>query len=505
MRRNRNRGRAPATATDRFDELARPQTRYALEALQHVFARMPWGKVVEFSDGRRGRIEPFFEPRWRKGAEGSTELVEGGFDVKFLDGGHLEFLVTQSGWETPVRIKNPQAKLEHRDLVTGERVRPDTPGSMATGRYVMRIRPAPGEPFEVVEIDREDLDPAKDTFGVAKETYVRYREDASAQARERVRELKRMPTFERGAEPRIPGARATFDDPHQALDIFLDHNPSLWVVDWADAHDEVRDWMDRIQTTHRGKRLNETARGQEILEEFRGGPGASNTTGLHSLLLYMFGRAEGRRWDNVDWMMVQELVDIFAEEARRYTDAGGDPATIQGGIPSIVWLPPATGFHGRSQEFVESLDVRGQEYYRRYQASKDLYGLADLLKRLLRENRRCLSAEERRVVRSRIKTVERWAQRPDEMPEWACASFREPAAICDLLGINAEVDKLRGACELGYDPRWPLGARDKAPWEPGLGVLPEAAALAQAPPEDLDVPWETAANPRRLRERLKRR
>lgn len=502
VRRQRNRGSREKRIRSRFDELARPQTRYALEALQHVFARMPWGEVIEFTDGRRGRIEPFVEPRWRKGALGSTQLVEGGFDVKFLDGGHLEFWVTQSGWETPVRAHNPQAKLEHRDLVTGERVRPGTPGSMATGHYVMRIRPGPSEPFEVVEIDREDLDPSKDTFGVAKETYGRYRDDAAAQARARARELKRMPTFERDEEPRIPGARATFDDPPQALDLFLDHNPSLWVVDWADVYDGVRDWMDRIQPGKRGKRFNKTARGQEILELFRDG---LDTKGLHELLLYMFGQADGRRWENVNWMMIEELVEIFAEGARDYVAQGGDPADIQGGIPAVVWLPPATGFHGRSKEFVEALDERGQEYYRRYQASQDLYGLASVLKRLLRENRRCLSASERRVVRSRIETIERWAQRPDEMPEWACASFREPTAICDLLGINAEVDKLRTACELGYDAGWPLGSRNKAPWEPGLGVLPQAAELARAKPEDLDLPWETAANPRKLRERLKRR
>lgn len=373
---------------------------------------------------------------------------------------------------------------------------------MVTGRYIMRIRGAPGEPFEVVEVDREDLDPSKDTFGVGKETYGKYRDISAAQTRARARELKRMPTFERGAEPRIPGARGTFDDAPQALDIFLDHNPSLWVVDWADVHDGVRDWMDRIQPGKRGARFNETARGQEILELFRKG---LDTKGLHELLLYMFGQARGRRWDNVDWMMIEELVEIFAEGARDYVEHGGSPAEIQGGIPGIVWFPPALGFRGRSKEFVESLDERGQEYYRRYQASQDLYGLANALKILLRQNRRCLSAPERRVVRSRIKTIERWAERPDEMPEWACASFREPMAICDLIGIQAEVDKLRTACELGYDPAWPLGRRDKAPWQPGLGVLPEAAELAQVPSEDLDVPWETAANPRRLRERLKRR
>jgi hypothetical protein len=42
-------------------------------------------------------------------------------------------------------------------------------------------------------------------------------------------------------------------------------------------------------------------------------------------------------------------------------------------------------------------------------------------------------------------------------------------------------------------------------WQPGLGVLPEAARHAPAVLEDLDLPWERSANHARLRERLKRR
>lgn len=486
----------------RFDALGERQTTYALEALQNVFARMPWGTVFEFSDGRRGRIEPFVEPRWTRDGDGSTDLVEGGFDVKFLDGGHVEFWVTQSGWESVVRAKNPQAKREHLDMVTGARVKPGSPGSIDTGRYVMRVRPAPGEPFQVVEVDREDLDPNKDSFGVARETFGEYSGVAARQAKAQARALKKMPTFERGQEPKIPGTRETFDSPQQALEVFLTHNPSLWVVDWADVHDGVRDWMDRVQMGKRGKRFNQTARGQEILELFERG---RDTKGLHELLLYIFGQAKKRRWDEVQWEMVDDLVEVFADAARDYVDHGGAAGDIQGGVPAVVWMPPVTGFRSSSKEFVNSLDARGQEYFRRYQASQDLFGLAKSLKKMLRQNRKCLSAEERRVVRSRIKTIEKWAERPDEMPEWACASFREPTAICDLLGIHTELEKLRDACEVGYDPRWAVGDAGDSPLAPGLGVLPEAAEFVAGDPEDLDLPWETAANPRARRKRVSRR
>lgn len=489
----------------RFEALAERQTQYALEALELVFSKMPWGDVIEFSDGRRATIEPFVEPRWTKGATGSTELVDGSFDVKFLDGGHLEFMVTQTGWETPVRTRNPQARLEYRDLITGKRVRPGTPGSVPTGRYVMRLRPARGEPFEVVVVDSEDLDPAKDTFGVAKETYPHYRGMASKQAKKRARERRRMPTFERDAELRIPGARATFRSAAEAADRFLSRNPSLWDLGWADVGDPIEDWMDRTEVRVRGGRyrpLDETRRGREILGLFRSG---RNNEGLRDLLAYIFGQAKGRRWDEVSWDKVDEIVDIFADSAQREVDRTGSTDFLVGGIPRIEWFPPGAGFGAPTPEFVESLTPRGQTYYARWEASRELYGLAESLERALRENRRCLTAPERRVVRDRIKTIKRWAERPDEMPEWACASFREPAAICDLLGIEAEARKLAQACEIGYDPAWPIHERDSEPWRPGLGIHPAAAELEAPVTEDLDLPWETAANPAVLRERLKRR
>lgn len=483
-----------------FDALSRPQTRYALEALQQVFARMPWGQVFQFSDGRRGRVVPFYEPRWRKGATGSTELVEGGFDVQFSDGGHLEFQVEQSGWETQVRSANPQAKLEHKDLLTGQRVRPGTPGSLATGKYVMRLRPSPGEPFEVVEVDREDLDPAKDTFGVAKETFDKYRRLAGSQARDRARRLKGAPAFDPDTELRVPGAPATFRSADAAASEFIERNPSLWHLGWADVGDQIEDWMDRTEVRTRGRKhraLDETRRGREILSLFREG---RNDQGLHDLLAYLFGQAKGRRYENVPWSKIEDLVEIFAESARREADRTGSSDFLAAGVPSITWMPPSTGFHAATPEYVQQLDARGRTYYRRYEASQHLYELADRLKRLLRRAGKCLTAEQRRVVRTRIKTIEQWAKVPDEMPEWACAVFREPGVICGLLGIEEEAARLSAACEVGYDPDWPRrGGTD--PVQPGLGVIPSLSAPSAAPEADLDLPWETAANPRRRRRR----
>ncbi|MDP3910179.1 MAG: hypothetical protein Q8Q14_07285 [Gemmatimonadales bacterium] len=364
----------------------------------------------------------------------------------------------------------------------------------------MRIRPAPGEPFQMVEVDREDLDPAKDTYGVSKETYAKYRQIAAAQAKAKARELKRIPSFSRDTELRIPGSRSTFASPPAATEEFLAHNPSLWDTGWADVGDGVEDWMDGIDVKqrHGHKALDETPRGRELLEMFRQG---QNDRGLRETLNFIFGQARGRRWDSVSWSQIDDLVDIFAESARREADRTGSSKFLVAGVPRIEWMPPATGFAEPTPAFVSSLDNRALEYYRRWRASQDLYGLAARLEQMMRKNRKCLRPEERKAVNSRIKTIRAWAERPDTMPEWACASFREPAVICDLLGIEAELRKLAAACEMGYDPAWALHERDGQEWQPGLGVLPEAGEARGAPASDLDLPWETAANPRGRRKR----
>lgn len=393
------------------------------------------------------------------------------------------------------RARNPQAKREYRDLVTGQTVRPGSAGSIDTGRYVMRVRPEPGEPFEIVEVDRDDLDPSKDTYGVSKETYAKHRAMAAAQAKAKARELKRIPSFHRDAQMRIPGARATFSTPQDAAEQFLSHNPSLWDLGWADVADPVEDWMDGVEVRQRWgyKALDETPRGRELLDLLHAG---RNDQAFREILVFLFGQARGRRWEAVSWDRIDALVDVFAESARREADRTKSSSFLAAGVPRIEWLPPTTGFAEPTGPFIQSLDERSRDHYRRWKASQDLYDLSDRIDRMLRKNRKCLTPEERKTVAARVKTIRAWAERPDTMPEWACASFREPAEICDLLGIEAELRKLSDACEIGYDAAWAVRGRDSEPWEPGLGVLPEAGERS-APPPDLDLPWETAANPRR--------
>jgi len=97
----------------------------ALEILQDIWARMPFGQEIELLDGRKGTITPFMEPRMSIGPYRQyLELVEEGFefpegfepptpeddrdhepcaealfDVKLSDNTQLEFTISHSGFE----------------------------------------------------------------------------------------------------------------------------------------------------------------------------------------------------------------------------------------------------------------------------------------------------------------------------------------------------------------------------------------------------------------------
>lgn len=65
------------------------------EIVREVFHRMPFGQEFTLSNGRKGRIKKFVEPRQRE--EGGR--WEFGFDVVFDEGSpdHIEFFVKHTG------------------------------------------------------------------------------------------------------------------------------------------------------------------------------------------------------------------------------------------------------------------------------------------------------------------------------------------------------------------------------------------------------------------------
>jgi hypothetical protein len=65
----------------------------ALEVLNELFHRIPFGAKFTLANGRTATIEPFFEPREVEGR------LTAGIDVTYEDGsGHYEFTLEQTGW-----------------------------------------------------------------------------------------------------------------------------------------------------------------------------------------------------------------------------------------------------------------------------------------------------------------------------------------------------------------------------------------------------------------------
>ncbi len=75
-----------------FNDIRLKQYSIAMETLNDLFHRIPFGEKIQFSDGRTGTIKPFFEPKWK---EDGTPVA--GIDIQFSDS-HLEFELILSGW-----------------------------------------------------------------------------------------------------------------------------------------------------------------------------------------------------------------------------------------------------------------------------------------------------------------------------------------------------------------------------------------------------------------------
>jgi hypothetical protein len=72
-----------------------------MEAIQDIFHRIPFGEEITFSDGRKGTLQVYFEPRIFERAPGHEDLLHqrptAGIDISG-DGWHLEFMLVQTGW-----------------------------------------------------------------------------------------------------------------------------------------------------------------------------------------------------------------------------------------------------------------------------------------------------------------------------------------------------------------------------------------------------------------------
>lgn len=82
----------------KHDETKAKMTSRAMEALQDLYHRIPFGEKIMFSDGREGVITKFVEPTISTDRDDHlANIPRASIDIQFEDG-HLEFMLYQSGW-----------------------------------------------------------------------------------------------------------------------------------------------------------------------------------------------------------------------------------------------------------------------------------------------------------------------------------------------------------------------------------------------------------------------
>lgn len=429
---------------------------------------------------------------------GAVEAVADGWIVHYQGRviPHFETGHSGIGWliqRAEERAAN-RARREYRDVVTGSRTRP-RPGTLETGTYVMRVRPEPGEPFQVVRVEREDLDPARDILGVDPGARPYYRGEAKREAREakkaereRERRLKRL---EKG---KIKGVRSTFSSPKKGAEQIYNANIDFYgpIQEVADPIDYVDDWFDRQEARVRGKwkPLKKTKRGGELYEAHRFEFHKPST--VIDTLAYILGKTKTKRWEDVDWRAVEDYNDQL-REAYLAEEAHGHGVE---GWKSDFDLP----LHARglpSEEEAAKAPAAAREQYIWLEAQKELWDIAERLEKAYRQNRKYIKdPAARKTIRERIKEVKAWAEDPAKIPPWACVARQ---VYCDFPAPWLELAEIEAAKDRPYDPDWPLRELRSGKSAHALGVYPELESVATpttVPPEDLDLPWERVANRR---------
>lgn len=81
------------TGTIDFDGIKARVNAVAFEVTQDIFHRLPWGQEIALSNGTRGTLTKWYEPK----VNAETGQTEFGIDV-IGEGWHLEFVCKQTGW-----------------------------------------------------------------------------------------------------------------------------------------------------------------------------------------------------------------------------------------------------------------------------------------------------------------------------------------------------------------------------------------------------------------------
>lgn len=354
-----------------------------------------------------------------------------------------------------------KGRREIVDPLTGAKASPSSPAAIDTGRVIVGRHTI---------VPDEDLDPTQDRFGIAR--------DAESDLRQRIAESKRGPRQKVG---RTPGIKPKMESPAKGVEELEQLNPTFFeAIEDADLRDVTNDFMDRIEVKRGRKsvRLNETPAGRRILETTASGAGrqgASGATIARNMFKYLFGQSRSGRWRDVPW-----------EEVRSYAQVVGEAADS----PSSVVLPIAAGVDPPDVIIArarEELGTAAANKVIRQINAEELRSLGDRLSdAIAKTGEECLTGEALKVAKERLRQIRAWQRRPELVPAWSCVgSENSLGQACAFPGLLKDIERIENACEVDYDPRWPVEAAERAcaegEEEGRTGVIGEPCAV-KAPP-----------------------
>jgi|GEM_PF-2006187 len=229
--------------------------------------------------------------------------------------------------------------------------------------------------------------------------------------------------------------RRTFDSASAAADRFYAENIDFLqpILDHGEPREAVREWLRSNAHGRTGrmrvKDLSQTPWAAKML---------TSADPVKGALRNVFGHAEGRRWDRVDWDAIRALGETLAEFASESEGAGPGGWT---------WFPIAV--EDDDAKILDRLSVEGEpDAYRQFAASlssREVDAVVATYEQEVERLARCMPTPRRRHVEARLAEIRRW--KAEGIPESVCGQGVYAGHTCDLEPLHGELKRLRDACE----------------------------------------------------------